>query len=388
MRNKPAHFKTLNLAVIGSGLLMASLQPVSAAETVPTQEVALQVETLTTGLSHPWAAEDLPDGEGILITERDGNLRLFANGTLSAPIGGLPEIASVGQGGLLDVALAPDFATSRVLFLSLSVPGRGGQGTAIIRARFEKGATRLRDVTEIFRMNRFTGSGQHFGSRIAVTPNGSLFFTIGDRGDGDRAQDGQDHAGAVLHIAADGSIPPSNPYAGGGALPEIWSKGHRNPQGLAIDPQDGTLWAVEHGARGGDEVNRPEPGRNYGWPVISFGRHYSGAEIGIGTAADGYEQPVHYWDPSIAPGGMTVYRGTMFPEWDGDLLVAALKYQMLVRLDTDPKTKEIHSEERILKGDYGRIRDVTVANDGSLLLVTDEGDGALIRIFRDTSATE
>ena len=188
-------------------------------------------------------------------------------------------------------------------------------------------------------MNRFTGAGQHFGSRIAVAEDGNLFFTIGDRGQGERSQDPDDHAGSVLRIAADGSIPADNPFVSGGGAPEIWSTGHRNPQGLDIDPQTGQLYAVEHGARGGDEVNLPKAGRNYGWPVISYGRHYSGAEIGQGTAAEGMEQPIHYWDPSIAPGGTAVYRGEMFPEWDGDLLVAALKFQLLVRLDLDPKNR-------------------------------------------------
>jgi glucose/arabinose dehydrogenase len=231
-------------------------------------------------------------------------------------------------------------------------------------------------------MNRFTGAGRHFGSRIAVASDGTLFFTIGDRGDGDRAQDMNDHAGAVLRINPDGSVPSDNPFANGGGAPELWSKGHRNAQGMDFDSETGVLYSVEHGARGGDEINRPEPGLNYGWPVISYGRHYSGGEIGIGTAAEGYEQPVYYWDPSIAPGGMAVYRGEMFPEWDGDLLVAALKYQMLVRLDLDSETGEVLGEERFLKGAYGRIRDVIVAPDGALLMVTDDDNGAVLRLSR------
>ncbi|MCY0096139.1 PQQ-dependent sugar dehydrogenase [Hoeflea ulvae] len=366
------------LSVFG---LLAAGTPASARETVPTQEVSVDVEVLASGLDHPRGVEPLPDG-AILFTERSGALRVLRDGKVSAPVTGLPEIAAFGQGGLLDIALADDFAASRTIFLSYSTSGDGGYGTTIARARLSEDGTALTDVTEIFRMNRFTNVDRHFGSRMAVADDGTLYFTIGDRGESERAQDINDHAGAVLRIGTDGSIPADNPYAGGGGAAELWSKGHRNPQGIDIDPKTGVLYAVEHGARGGDEVNRPEPGRNYGWPEISYGRHYSGAEIGIGTAAEGYEQPVHYWDPSIAPGGMAVYRGEMFPEWDGDLLVAALKFQLLVRLDLDGETGEVLGEERLLKGTYGRIRDVRVAPDGSVLIVTDEDDGAILRLSR------
>ncbi|AKH99455.1 glucose/sorbosone dehydrogenase [Hoeflea sp. IMCC20628] len=360
--------------------------PVTARETIPTHEVSVDVEVLASGLDHPWGVEPLPDGT-ILVSERSGTLRMLRDGKVSAPISGLPEVAAHGQGGLLDIALAADFATSRLIFLSYSASGDGGYGTAIARARLTQDGTALTDVTEIFRMNRFSDVGRHFGSRIAVATDGTLFFTIGDRGESERAQDPDDHAGAVLHLNADGTIPADNPHAGGGAA-ELWSKGHRNAQGLDIDPTTGVLYSVEHGARGGDEVNRPQAGRNYGWPVISYGRHYSGAEIGIGSAAEGFEQPVHYWDPSIAPGGMAVYRGEMFPEWDGDLLVGALKFQMLVRLDLDDESGEVLSEERLFKGNYGRIRDVRVAPDGAVLMVTDEDDGAVLRISRTPDPIE
>lgn len=370
-------------AVIGlsAAFMFAWAASASAAEPVPTQEVTIDVEVLATGLDHPWGVEPLPDG-AILVTERSGALRMLRNGEVSAPISGVPEVAAHGQGGLLDIALARDFNASRTIFLSYSTSGPGGFGTAIARARLSDDATALSDVTEIFRMNRFTEVDRHFGSRIAVAEDGTLFFSIGDRGEDERAQDSGDHAGAILRITADGAVPADNPYATGGGAAELWSKGHRNPQGLDIDPKTGILYAVEHGARGGDEVNRPEPGRNYGWPEISYGRHYSGAEIGVGAVAEGYEQPVHYWDPSIAPGGMAVYRGEMFPEWDGDLLVAALKFQMLVRLDLDEETGEVLSEERILKGAHGRIRDVRVAADGAVLLITDEDDGSILRLSR------
>jgi glucose/arabinose dehydrogenase len=375
------HPRRLALLGLSSALLLAGMAGASARETIPTQEMSIDVEVLATGLDHPWGVEPLPDG-ALLVTERSGALRLLRDGKLSEPISGLPEIAARGQGGLLDIALANDFATSRTLFLSYSARGNDGLGTAIARARLSDDGTALTGVEEIFRMNRFTSVGRHFGSRIAVAPDDTLFFTIGDRGESERAQDMGDHAGAVLRIDATGAVPSDNPYAAGGGAPELWSKGHRNSQGLDIDSETGILYSVEHGARGGDEVNRPEAGRNYGWPEISYGRHYSGAEIGAGTAAEGFEQPVHYWDPSIAPGGMAVYRGEMFPEWDGDLLVAALKFQLLVRLDLEEETGEVLSEERLLKGSYGRIRDVRVAADGSVLMVTDEDDGAILRLSR------
>ncbi len=232
-------------------------------------------------------------------------------------------------------------------------------------------------------MNKLTGAGQHFGSRIAIAADGSLFFGIGDRGDEDRAQDPADHAGKIMRINTDGSPAAANPQ--GQPLPEVWSSGHRNPQGISIDPADGKLYTVEHGARGGDEINAPEAGNNYGWPVISYGKHYSGAEIGVGQSADGYEQPLHYWDPSIAPGALAIYRGAMFPEWEGDFLVAALKYQLVARIDRS-EDGTIGSEERLLQGDYGRIRDVKVAPDGSILLVTDEEEGQLLRITRGSDS--
>ena len=231
-------------------------------------------------------------------------------------------------------------------------------------------------------MDRKTGTDRHFGSRIVPAPDGTLFFTIGDRGERDRAQDMADHAGAVLRIRPDGSVPADNPSPDGSRhLPEIWSKGHRNPQGAVWDPVTDALWTVEHGARGGDEINRPQAGLNYGWPVISYGRHYSGFRIGKGTEAEGYEQPLFYWDPSIAPSGMDVYDGAMFPEWRGDLLVGALRAQLVSRLHRNGDNA-ITGEERLFEGAFGRIRDVKVAPDGALWLLTDEAGGAAIRISR------
>ncbi|MDO9414770.1 PQQ-dependent sugar dehydrogenase [Pararhizobium sp.] len=371
--------------VAGVSALLLSLFPEAASaqesKEFRTEKNGVTVETVADGLAQPWSVEVLPDN-AYIITELPGNLRIVRNGKAAEPISGLPEVAVAGQGGLLDVALDAGFATNRTLYLTMAVAGDGGNGTAVYSAALSADEKQLMNAQELFRMNRLTGKGQHFGSRIAIAKDGSLFFGIGDRGEGDRAQDMQDHAGAILHINADGSIPADNPYADGKAgLPELWSKGHRNPQGITIDPKDGKLLTVEHGARGGDEVNTPEPGKNYGWPVITFGKDYSGAAIGEGSAKDGYEQPLYYWDPSIAPGAIVVYRGAMFPEWDGDLLVCALKYQLLARLDRD-ETGKVIAEERILDEEYGRIRDVSVAPDGSVLLVTDGEDGALLRLSK------
>ncbi len=359
-------------------LVLALSLPASAQDEHQAGDVTLKVTTIAGDLEHPWSVEVLPDG-AYVVTERPGRMRIVRDGKVSEPLRGLPKIAVVGQGGLLDVALAPDFAETRRLFFTAAAPGPGGQGTAVFSARLSDDEQRLEEIDRIFLMNKLSRAGQHFGSRIAITADGSLFFGIGDRGDADRAQDPEDHAGKIMHINPDGSAVTGNP--GGQALPEVWSSGHRNPQGLTIDPVDNRLYTVEHGARGGDEINAPQAGNNYGWPVISYGKHYSGAEIGIGQSADGYEQPLHYWDPSIAPGALAIYRGPMFPEWDGDFLVAALKYQLLARIErSDDGT--IGAEERMLGGDYGRIRDVKVAPDGSILLVTDEEDGQLLRITR------
>lgn len=376
MMIKPAFLAALALAVA---------LPASADTVTETTELAdISASVVTDGLSHPWGMDILPDG-ALIVTEREGALRIVRDGAVSDPIPGLPDIAVVGQGGLLDVALAPDFADTGEIYLTFSAPGEGGQGTALARAVLEgwqDEVAELADLAILFSMEKKTGTGRHFGSRIVFAADGTVFVTTGDRGDSDRAQDFADTAGAVLRLNRDGSIPADNPFATDrNAAPEIWSKGHRNLQGAALDPETGTLWTVEHGARGGDEINRPEAGKNYGWPVISYGRHYSGRKIGEGVEAPGYEQPKFYWDPSIAPSGLAVYSGAMFPEWQGDLLVGALKFQLLVRLDRND-TGEIVGEERMLEGEFGRIRDVTVAPDGSIFLLTDEDPGAIIHVTR------
>ncbi|MAS08421.1 MAG: hypothetical protein CL534_27525 [Ahrensia sp.] len=373
---KPACLSALALAI--------ALPALADTVTETTEHADISANVVTDGLSHPWGMDILPDG-ALIVTEREGALRIVRDGAVSDPIAGLPDIAVVGQGGLLDVALAPDFADTGEIYLTFSDPGEGGQGTALARAVLEgwqDGAAELESLETLFSMEKKTGTGHHFGSRIVFAGDGTVFITTGDRGDSDRAQDFTDTAGAVLRLNRDGSIPADNPFASGeDAAPEIWSKGHRNVQGAALDPETGALWTVEHGARGGDEINRPEAGKNYGWAVISYGRHYSGRKIGVGAEAPGYEQPEYYWDPSIAPSGLAVYSGEMFPEWQGDLLVGALKFQLLVRLDRN-EAGEIVDEERMLDGEFGRIRDVTVAPDGSIFLLTDEDPGAIIHVTR------
>ncbi|MDK4731085.1 PQQ-dependent sugar dehydrogenase [Rhizobium sp. CNPSo 3490] len=362
-------------------LILFGATSTNAANSVNTQGPTVRVEKLADGLEHPWAVEVLPDG-AYLVTERPGRIRIIRNGKPSEPIGNVPKVNARGQGGLMDVALAPDFAKSRKLYFTAAIANRQGSGTEAFSATLSPDEKRLQAVTPIFTMRRFTSGNIQYGARIAIARDGTLFISVGDRGDRDRSQDWQDDAGSIVHINADGSIPADNPFKDGGkALPEIWSKGHRNPQGITFDAKDGNLYTVEHGARGGDEINQIEAGKNYGWPIITYGRDYSGAEIGEGTAKKGLEQPLHYWDPSIAPGALAVYRGAMFPEWDGDFLVAALKFQLLSRMQRDESGAFI-AEERLFEGDYGRIRDVIVAPDGALLMLTDEDDGALLRVSR------
>lgn len=366
---------------------IASLPSAAIAKDYKTETVTVAADTVVDNLDHPWGLAFLPDG-ALLVTERSGTMRIVRNGKASKPVENVPEVAARGQGGLLDVALAPEFERSGRIYFTYSEPGRGGAGTALASARLVQtdGSAALEDVKVLVSMNRKTQKGQHFGSRIVIAPDGKLFVTMGERGEQKRAQDFKDHAGSVLRINADGSIPKDNPFADGGkGLPELWSKGHRNPQGAAWDPVTNSLLTLEHGAKGGDEINQPRAGRNYGWPVISYGEDYSGAKIGVGTEAEGYEQPLYYWDPSIAPSGLAVYQGKMFPEWNGDLLAGALKFELLVRLDRDEKGA-MKGEERLFEGEFGRIRDVRVAPDGSIYLLTDDSNGKIVRLTRASSA--
>ncbi len=324
-----------------------------------------------------WGMAFLPGGR-MLVTELDGNLRILEPGKRpSDPLAGLPRIEAYGQGGLMDVALDPDFTANGRIYLSHIVEAAGGKTTAVSRARLDGG--RLRGFETVFTGRAAGRGGRHFGSRIRFAPDGKLFVTIGDRGYRPGAQDLGTHAGAILRLDPDGAAAPGNPFAGrSGALPEIWSWGHRNPQGLAFDPETGWLWSQEHGPRGGDEVNLVRRGRNYGWPVITYGRNYSGTKITDETARPGMEQPATYWTPSIAPSGLTVYRGDRFPRWDGNLFVGALRAQLLVRLELDGD--RIVHEERLLTDFGNRIRDVRTGPDGLIYLLLDENDAHIWRL--------
>ena len=343
------------------------------------EEHAFRVVTMTRGLEHPWGLAFLPDGRW-LVTERPGRLRLVAvDGTLDPqPVTGLPTIAIHGQGGLLDVALHPGFAENGLIYLSYAARGEGGVGTEVARGRLVD--HRLENVEVLFRQQPKSSGGRHFGSRLVFDRQGYLYITLGDRGEQERAQKMDDLAGKIVRLHDDGRIPADNPFVDRpGARPEIYSLGNRNVQGAALHPLTGELWAQEHGPQGGDEVNVIRAGRNYGWPVITYGVEYVvGTKIGEGTHKPGMEQPLHVWVPSIAPSGMAFYQGDRFPRWRGDLFVGALKDQMLVRLRFDGEKRV--EEERLLKGVLGRIRDVRAGPDGYLYLLTDSPDGVIARL--------
>lgn len=343
-------------------------------------DVRLNVQTVANGLVHPWSMDQLPDGSW-LVTERPGRLRLIsADGAVSEPIAGLPEVDARGQGGLLDVVIRDDFAQTRRVWWSYAEPRGGGRNaTAVATGMLSEDNTALTDVRVIFRQNPAWNSAAHFGSRLVFDLDGMLFVTTGDRSQPEPralAQDVSTHIGKVLRIDAEGGAAEGNPKIAGG-LPEIWSYGHRNLQSAAL-AADGSLWTAEHGPRGGDELNQPRAGLNYGWPVITYGREYSGRKVGEGlTAWEGMEQPVYYWDPVIAPGGMAFYQGELFAEWQGDLLIGGLASQALVRLTL--AEGRVTGEARYLQ-EEGRIRDVDIAADGAIMILTDARDGALIRV--------
>ncbi|WP_417516432.1 PQQ-dependent sugar dehydrogenase [Minwuia sp.] len=361
----------LSLLMIG----LASWQS-HAADRFQTSAGPVTVERIVEKLNRPWAVAFLPDG-GLLITERDvGILKHVAPDGSISEVSNVPEISRDGQGGLLDLVLARDFGTTRELFLSYSEPEGFEQRTALAVARLSDDNSTLENVRVIFRINSLSSSGSHFGGRIVEDTTGALFMTVGDRARSSLAQDPKMHNGKVIRVNRDGSIPADNPFRTGPILPEIWSMGHRNAQGAALD-EKGRLWTVSHGAAGGDEVNQPRPARNYGWPVISYGRHYSGGQIGIGTSAPGMEQPKHYWDPSIAPSGMMIYSGKLFPAWKGDIFVGSLKFDHISRLERDDET--ITGEEQLFRDAYERIRDVREGPDGAIWFLS-VGDRALYRV--------
>lgn len=345
--------------------------------------VAYTVETLASGLDHPWSLAFLPDGAK-LVTERAGRLRILGtDGKLSPAVAGLPAVFAEGQGGLLDVALDPDYAKNGLIYWTYAEARDGGNGTTAARGKLVLGATpRLENVQVIWRQTPALDSALHFGGRLAFARDGALFITTGERSilpGRMQAQKLDAALGKVIRIRADGSIPADNPYVGNPqAKPEIWSKGHRNLQGATINPWTGQLWTVEHGAKGGDEINHPQAGKDYGWPTITYGEEYSGKPIGDGvTQHDGMEQPIYYWDPVIAPSGLAFYNANLFPAWKGSLLVGGLK-GYLVRLTL--KDDKVVGEERLLSDLGFRIRDVKVGPDGAVYLVTDEDDGRVLKL--------
>ena len=339
----------------------------------------MRVVKIVEGLEHPWGLAFLPDGRK-LVTERPGRLRIVEkDGKLeSQPVAGVPAVAAVGQGGLLDVALHPRFTENSLVYLSYSARGEGGVGTEVARGRLA--GSGLEDLRIIFRQQPKGGGGHHFGSRLVFDREGFLYITLGDRGEMERAQKSDDHAGSVIRLHDDGRVPADNPFHGkSGWRPEKYTLGNRNMQGAALHPRTGRLWTHEHGPQGGDEINVIRAGANYGWPVITYGVNYGlGTRIGEGTHKAGMEQPLYYWVPSIAPSGMAFYTGDKFPRWQGDLFVGALRDQILVRLKLEGE--KVVSEERMLKNVLGRIRDVRNGPDGFLYLLTDERRGVLARI--------
>ncbi|MFP4538252.1 MAG: PQQ-dependent sugar dehydrogenase [Dichotomicrobium sp.] len=351
-----------------------------ASEVYQSEQHAYRVVTVADGLAHPWGMTFLPSGE-MLVTERDGHLRVVRDGELlSEPVSGLPQMVVGGQGGLLDVALDPDFADNSLIYLAYAGGESGNAGTEVARGRLDLEAMALRDVETIFRVAPKTPGTAHYGGRLQFHPDGTLYVTLGDRRNYmDEAQELDSHIGTIVRINPDGSVPADNPFADReDAKPEIYTYGNRNVQGIALRPGTETIWAHEHGPRGGDELNILKPGANYGWPEITYGIDYSGATISEKTEAPGMEQPVVYWDPSIAPSGMTFYDGEAFPQWRGDIFLGALAHRHLRRLELDGD--EVVAQEELL-GELGaRIRDVRGGPDGMLYVLTDAADGRILRL--------
>ena len=366
-----------NLALAEPSFSKTVTQPAAASP-------SFTVKRLVNGLDQPWAVAWLPSGE-LLITERTGQLLRVASNFKSrpVPIAGLPNTIAVdGQGGLLDVAVHPNHRENGLIYLSYSELAAdsfmSGSGTVLARARL-KGNT-LDDFRVLFRMQPASRGGRHFGGRIVFAGDGTVFLTLGDRGSEERAQRAKDHAGSVIRLHDDGRVPADNPFVSHAShLPESFSRGNRNIQGAALHPLTGELWTHEHGPQGGDEVNIIRPGRNYGWPTITYGVNYvTGTPIGEGYRKPGLEQPLHVWVPSIAPSGLTFYNGPHFPAWKGSLFLGALRGQALVRLELNGN--KVVREERLLAGQVGRVRDVRQGPDGYLYLLTDSSNGALLRI--------
>ena len=373
--------RTLLVLLCAAGVTAAPLQ----AQTTTSPSIAgpVRVTTIATGLAHPWGLVFLPDGQ-MLITERPGRLRLVtAQGGVSNPISGVPAVFARGQGGLLDIALDPAFASNRRIYLSYAEPGTDGSaGTAVFRARLSDDRSALTDGSVIFRVSPKLRSDGHFGSRLAFDASGLLYITSGDNFSNATAQASGQHQGKILRIRTDGSVPADNPFVGrAGWQPEIWSLGHRSPQGMAFHPHTGQLWMNEHGPRGGDELNRAGRGLNYGWPTITFGLGYDGRPIpeAVGTAAPGMQQPQHEWTPSIGTSGLALYQHPRSAEWLNSVFVGGLVSRSLHRLRLDANDRVVY-EERLLSGLNWRIRDVRVGPEGSLYVLVDDANGRVVRV--------
>lgn len=372
--------RTRRIAGLALALPLLACTPqvaVSEEELYRSEKHDFRLVPLVEDLDYPWSLAFLPDG-AMLVTEKPGTLRLIRDGKLDPkPIEGVPVSAERGQGGLLDVVPHPDFANNGWLYLSYSAESDGDYGTRVSRGRLE--GTRLIEVETIFEAQPFSGGGRHFGSRLVFDRDGFLYVTVGDRGERDLAQDLQAHNGKVIRLRDDGGLPEDNPFSTWpNALPDIFSVGHRNPQGLALEPGTGRLWAVEHGPRGGDELNVVRGGVNYGWPIITYGREYIGGSIGEGTSKPGFEQPAAHWVPSISPSGMAFYQGEAFPEWQGNLFVGALSGSHLVRIEIE--RDNVVGQEKLLEELDERIRDVRLGPDGLLYILTDDDEGVLYRL--------
>ena len=353
----------------------------AAPQTFPSSAGPIQVEAVVGNLQHPWGLAFLPDGR-MLVTERPGRMRVAtADGKLSPPIAGLPKVFASGQGGLLDVTVDRSFSQNHTIYFCFAEPFRSGARTSLARARLiADGTPYLEDLRIIFKQDGPLSSGHHFGCRIAQAADNNLFLTMGDHfSTRDEAQNLANHIGKIVRIAPDGSVPKDNPFVGrSDAKPEIWSYGHRNSQGAAINPVSGKLWIHEHGPRGGDEINIPQAGKNYGWPVIGFGIDYSGAKIHEGTSKSGMEQPIRQWTPVIAPSGMAFYTAELFPQWKNNLFIGGLVSMSLVRLELDGE--KVVKEERLLQQMRERIRDVRAGPDGAIWLLTDSSSAQLLRL--------
>ena len=351
--------------------------------TVDTSIGHLQVEKMAAPFDHPWSIAFLPNARGYLVTERIGKMRLVRNGVVSPPIKGLPKIKTGGQGGLLDLAIDPDFHENSLIYFTFSEPVSDYKSrTSLAKARlsFKESPPLLKNVSVIFRQYPPLVSDIHFGSRIAISNNKKIFVTLGDRGEPGLVQNLSNHLGKIIRVNRDGSSPDDNPFKDrSGALPEIWSYGHRNPQGVAKRKLDNSLFTVSHGAAGGDEVNLSLPGKNFGWPEVSYGTHYSGQAFQASVRPD-VIPPLHFWDPSIAPSGATIYDGALFPEWNGNLFIGALKGKRLVRLML--KGNVVEEKEQLLVNQLGRIRDVRTGPDGAIWFTIDDENGAVYRIHK------